>query len=84
MSPSHPQNDSQKVDVGCWVKIKEEGLDEEETFRIGEVTRPQKNQIGPDNAMGQALLGAEPGDEVTVKGPAGPIKFAVLEVGRED
>jgi transcription elongation GreA/GreB family factor len=73
-----------RVDVGCWVKVKEENMDEEETFRIGSVTRPRVNQIAPDNAMGKALIGATPGDEVTVDGPEGPIKFEVLEVGRVD
>jgi transcription elongation GreA/GreB family factor len=84
MSESNRETSGTKVDVGCWVKVKEEGLDEEETFRIGEVTRPRENQIAPDNAMGKALLGAEPGDEVTVEGPVGPIKFSVLDVGRAD
>ena len=73
-----------RVDMGCWVKVKEENMDEEETFRIGPVTRPRENQIAPDNAMGKALIGAQPGDEVTVEGPEGPIKFEVLDVGRVD
>ena len=83
MSTSN-QDHGPKVDIGCWVKVREDGMDEEETFRIGAVTRPRVNQIATDNAMGKALIGAEPGDEVTVNGPAGPIKFAVLEVGRDD
>lgn len=84
MNSPNRELDDTRVDVGCWVKVKEEGMDEEETFRIGAVTRPRENQIAPDNAMGRALLGAEPGDEVTVEGPTGPIKFAVLDVGRDD
>lgn len=84
MGAASKNGDTPKVDVGCWVKVMEEGMDEEEVFRIGSVTRPRENQIAPDNAMGQALLGAEPGDKVTVEGPNGPIKFAVLEVGREE
>jgi transcription elongation GreA/GreB family factor len=83
MNASNRDNEDTKVDIGCWVKVKEEGVDEEETFRIGAVTRPRENQIAPDNAMGKALIGAEPGDKVTVEGPTGPIQFAVLEVGRE-
>lgn len=75
---------STKVEIGCWVKVKEEGMDEEETFRIGSVTRPKVNQVTPDVPMGEALMGAKPGDEVTVEGPVGPIKFEVLDVGRED
>lgn len=76
-------NNDQKVAIGSWVKIKEAGMDEEEIFRIATVTRASANQIAPDNAMGQALLGAAPGDEVTVEGPTGPITFSVLDVGRD-
>lgn len=84
MGAADKSGNTPRVDVGCWVKVKEEGMDEEEVFRIGSVTRPRENQIALDNAMGQALLGAKPGDEVTVEGPTGPIKFAVLKVGRDD
>ncbi len=69
--------------IGSVVKVKEEGMDEEEVFRLGTITKPKDNQVAPDNAMGQALLGAQPGDEVTVNGPTGPIKFAVLDVRPE-
>jgi transcription elongation factor GreA len=77
-------DESTKVDVGCWVKVREEGMDEEETFRIGSVTRAGENQVAPNVPMGQALMGAAPGDEVTVEGPVGPIKFEVIEVGRDE
>ena len=69
--------------IGSLVKVKEHGMDEEEVFRLAEVTRPAVNQLSPDSAMGQALLGAQPGDEVTVNGPVGPIKFDVLDVRPE-
>ena len=66
--------------LGSVVKVKEQGMDEEEVFRIGNVTKPMDNEVAPENPMGQALLGARPGDEVTVNGPDGPIKFDVLDV----
>lgn len=84
MRESDKNHGEAKVDIGCWVKVKEEGVEEEELFHIATVTRPHANQIAPDNAMGKALIGAVPGDEVTVEGPAGPIKFLVLDVGRKD
>ena len=84
MNLANNENNGPKVEVGCWVKIKEHGDEEVETFHIGSVTRLQDNQIARDNAMGQALLGAEPGDDITVDGPAGPIQFEVLEVGTPD
>lgn len=83
MSGSSQSNGGMKAEIGCWVKVKEEGMDEEETFHIGTVTRPRENQLAEDNAMGKALVGAEPGDEVTVEGPTGPIKFEVIDVGCE-
>jgi len=76
-------NGQQAATIGSVVKVKEHGMDEEEIFRLGEVTKPTDNQIAPDNPMGQALLGAQPGDEITVNGPTGPIKFAVLDVRPE-
>ena len=76
-------NSQQCATIGSVVKVKEHGMDEEEEFRLADVTKPMDNQVAPDNAMGQALLGAQPGDEVTVNGPTGPIKFSVLDV-RQD
>jgi transcription elongation factor GreA len=66
--------------IGSWVKVREHGEDELEVFRLGAVTRPHENQLAPDNPMGKALLGAQPGDIVTVEGPTGEIKFSVLDV----
>ena len=66
--------------IGSVVKVKEHGMDEEEEFRLSNITKPSQNQVAPDNAMGKALLGAAPGDEVTVEGPTGPIHFEVLDV----
>jgi transcription elongation GreA/GreB family factor len=72
-----------RVSVGCWVKVSEEGTAEEEVFQIVDSTRANvlENKIPPGNAMAQALLGAEPGDEVQFDAPRGRLKFTVLEVG---
>lgn len=75
-------NQGSTATIGSWVKVREHGEDEPEVFRLGPVTRPRDNQLAPDNAMGKALLGAQPGDVVTVAGPVGQIKFTVLEVGQ--
>jgi transcription elongation GreA/GreB family factor len=77
------QHDDQSVTVGSWVKVKEDGDDEVEVYRIASHTNLRQNAISADNAMGQALLGAKPGDEVTVSGRSNPIKLKVLEVGRD-
>jgi transcription elongation factor GreA len=75
--------DRQAATVGSLVKVKERGEDEEEVYRLGKVTRPLDNEIAPDCPMGKALIGAAPGDQITVDGPIGPIEFDVLEVRQE-
>jgi transcription elongation GreA/GreB family factor len=78
------QNNDQTVAMGSWVKVQEAGDDEVEVYRIAPFTNVRHNKLAPDNAMGKALLGAKPGDEVTVSGRNSPIKFQVLEVGRDE
>ena len=75
-------NNARIASIGSWVKVQEHGMDEVEVFHLAPVTNARENRIAPDNAMGQALFGVQPGDEVTVRGPSGPIKFSVLDVGR--
>jgi transcription elongation GreA/GreB family factor len=77
------QHDDKSVALGSWVKVREEGDDEVEVYRIATRTNVRQNAIAADNAMGKALLGAKAGDEVTVPGRTSPIKLHVLEVGRE-
>lgn len=81
-SERHSQD--QTVDVGCWVKVKDDLFDEEEVFRIAQATDPGRNRIASTSDLGKALIGSRPGDEVAVEGPRGTVTFAVLEVGRED
>jgi transcription elongation GreA/GreB family factor len=76
-------SDNQIVEVGSWVKVQEAGDDEVEVYHIAPFTNVRQNKIASDNVMGKALLGAKPGDEVTVSGRTSPIKFQVLEVGRD-
>jgi transcription elongation GreA/GreB family factor len=78
--PDHHQT----VTMGSWVKVREEGAEEVELYHISAFTNVRQNRIAVDNALGKALLGAKPGDEITVAGRTNPIKFQVLEVGRED
>jgi transcription elongation GreA/GreB family factor len=77
------QNNDQTVALGSWVKVREEGDDEVEVYHIAPFTNVRHNKLATDNAMGKALLGAKPGDEVTVPGRTSPIKLQVLEVGRD-
>lgn len=72
-----------QVDVGSWVKVKDDLYNEEEVFRIATATNPQRNEIAADSDLGRALIGSQIGDEVVVAAPSGEVKFAVLEVGRD-
>jgi len=79
-----PENDRKTASVGDWIKVKEQGFDEVEVYHLARITNPKKNMVAQDNPMGKALVGVRPGDEVTVHGPSGPIKFSVLDVGRDE
>jgi transcription elongation factor GreA len=75
-------NDIRVAGLGSWVKIREYGSDEEEVYRIATETNVSENAIGANTRMGQTLLGAKPGDDVTLEGPSGGLKFSVLDVRR--
>lgn len=76
-------SDQSKARVGKWVKVKDEMIEEEEVYHLAERSDPKRNQITTESPLGKALVGARPGDKVAVQGPAGVMKFAVLEVGQE-
>jgi transcription elongation GreA/GreB family factor len=80
MSPAKKDN---SVKMGSWVKVQEVGDDDVEVYHIAAHTNVRRNTIALDNVMGRALLGAKPGDTVTVPGRSTPIKLQVLEVGRD-
>ena len=85
MNVHNKQNqEDQTVDVGCWVKVKDDLFDEEEVFQIAQSTDPDQNRIASTSDLGKALIGSRPGDEVAVEGPKGTVKFEVLEVGKEE
>lgn len=48
---------------------------------VGEFqANPQEGKVSSDSPLGRALMGANKGDEVTVKAPAGDVSYIVLEV----
>ncbi len=75
-----------QVSVGCTVKVLFVEDNEEETFvLVGALeSDPLKNRISNESAVGAALLGAKPGDRVTVEPPSGePYQLEVLEISHE-
>lgn len=69
------------VIVEGWKKVTvvEKGTDFEETYEIVGKTDadPRNMKVSSDSPIGKALVNAKPGDEVTVKAPAGDIVFIV-------
>lgn len=75
-------NDDGKIGVGCRVKIRDIEMDE--TMELNMVGSSEASLldgfISNESPVGQALLGKEAGDTVTVDSPAGPIEYEILSV----
>jgi transcription elongation factor GreA len=72
---------SDKVDIGSFVTVREDGS-EAETYRIvgSAEADPLDGKISNESPIGQALLGAKVGDEVVAETPGGDLVFTVLKV----
>ena len=72
---------SDKVDIGSFVTVREDGSDSE-TYRIvgSAEADPLDGKISNESPIGQALLGAKVGDEVVAETPGGDLVFTVLKV----
>lgn len=70
------------IAIGSHVVVLEEGVDEEEEYRIvGKVEAdPSSGLISDESPLGSALLGHQKGDVVTIAAPAGEIKFRIMKV----
>ncbi|RMH83347.1 MAG: transcription elongation factor GreA [Actinomyces sp.] len=71
-----------EVRTGSIVSVLYEGDDEPERFLVGSIEeqRDDVTVVSPGSPMGEALLGARPGDEVTYESPAGALTVKVVEV----
>ena len=58
--------------------------EEEQTYKIvgSQEADPMNGAISEDSPFGKALLGKNPGENVTVDAPAGPIEYKILKVER--
>lgn len=74
--------DTDKVSIGCVVKILDEEMKEELTYKIDSPTEanPLKGIISYESPVGAALLGKKVGAKVTVEAPAGELKFKILDI----
>ncbi len=72
------------VNVGSTVKVFDIEYDEEIEYSIvgSNEANPLLGKISDQSPVGQALIGAKVGDEVTADAPGGQLRLRVLEVSR--
>lgn len=70
------------VSIGKTVIVCEDGSSVEETYTIvgSAEADPAKGLISNESPIGEALLGKEVGDKVSVKSPDGEILFRICEI----
>ena len=78
--------DSDKINIGCIVKLFDFEFDEELEFSIVGSTEANslKGKISNESPVGKALLGKKVGDTVTVETQVGELTYKVLEIQRAE
>ncbi len=76
--------DSDRVGLGCTVKVRDIEFDETDVFAIvgSQEANPMEKRISDDSPFGKAMLGKHIGDIVEVEAPVGMVKFEILDVNR--
>ena len=82
---SNDEITTDEVNVGSKVKIFDKDFDEKVEYTIVGSTEanPLKNMISDQSPIGNALLGAKVGDEVSVETPNGVVEIKVLEISKQ-
>ena len=73
---------SDEVRIGSTVVIQEDGVGEDEEYRIvgSAEANPRARKISEKSPIGSALIGAKIGDKVKVKTPDGMIKLEIVDI----
>jgi transcription elongation factor GreA len=73
---------TEKVSIGCKVRILDMEFNDEMEFHIVGSTEsnPDENKISNESPVGSALVGKEAGNIVDVQAPNGVLKFKILEI----
>lgn len=73
--------DSNVINVGCTVKIRDLEFKEEMEYKIVGSTEANslKGKISNESPVGKALIGAQKGDTVEVETPVGLIQYKILD-----
>ena len=78
--------DTNKISIGCTVKLKDLEFDEEIEYKIvgSSEANSLKGKISNESPVGKALIGAKKGQTVAVETPAGVFKYKVLGIQRSE
>lgn len=70
------------VALGSTVTIKEDGIDEEETYTVVGATEadPRAGRISNESPLGSKLIGQKKGAKIKVQTPGGQVTFKILKV----
>lgn len=73
---------SDVVQIGSEVTIREDGMDDDETYMIVGVAEanPREGKISHESSVGSALIGHKKGDKVRVQTPSGEIVFKIKKI----
>ncbi len=76
--------ETDKINIGCKVKVFDVEFDEEMEFSIVGSTEANslKGKISNESPVGRALIGAKIGDIVSVESPSGEMEYKVLSIER--
>ena len=78
--------DSDKVSIGCMVKILDCEYDEELEYKIVGSTEAisLKGKISNESPVGRALIGKAVGDSVTIETQVGELTYKILEISKSN
>ncbi len=73
---------SDVVQIGSEITIREDGMDEDETYQIvgAAEANPREGRISYESPIGSALIGRKKGDKVNVSTPNGEIIFKIRKI----
>ncbi len=76
--------DTNKISIGCKVKIRDLELNEDMEYKIvgSSEANSLKGKISNESPVGKALIGAKKGQTISVETQAGVLKYKVLGIER--
>jgi transcription elongation factor GreA len=74
---------SDTVTTGVVVALKYVGDDDVERYLLGSIEERREgvSVVSPNSPLGQALMGAKVGDQVSYEAPSGPLQVEVVGIG---